>query len=115
MVLLLLNSNRRELKIPKAIKFVKRELPPYDTKGSVIPTMGTSPIFIPILTKACVKNRKKNPITIVCESSSCTCCNFIYKVKRKKAKRPIINAPPTNPRLSEIVAKIKSVCRSGKN
>ena len=37
---------------PRKMKLDKRELPPNDTNGKVTPTIGTIPIFIPILKKA---------------------------------------------------------------
>ena len=47
-----------EVKIPIRIKYARRELPPYETNGNVIPTTGNMPRFIPILMKACVEIRK---------------------------------------------------------
>jgi hypothetical protein len=34
--------------IPRIIKDVRRELPPYEANGRVMPTMGTTPKFMPM-------------------------------------------------------------------
>ena len=44
-----------EDKKPKRIKFDKRELPPYETKGRETPTIGISPIFIPTFVRNSVE------------------------------------------------------------
>ncbi len=43
----------------RKIKFETRELPPKDIKGSVTPTTGINPIFMPILMRNCSAKKKK--------------------------------------------------------
>jgi len=48
--------------IPKPIKSIRRCDPPAEKKGKAIPTIGSNPKFIPILTKVSTNNFIANPI-----------------------------------------------------
>lgn len=45
--------------IPRKTALDRSELPPYDTNGNGTPTMGKSPIFMPIFTKHWTKSKEK--------------------------------------------------------
>ncbi len=51
-------------RIPRKMKFESIELPPKETNGKVTPTIGTIPIFMPILTKKWM-SRKDKLLTII--------------------------------------------------
>ena len=104
-----------EDKKPKRIKFDKRELPPYETKGRETPTIGISPIFIPTFVRNSVERRKKEHTANILRNMSSESFEItIILYKRNEKVKTIIN-PPTKPNSSDRVAKIKSVCLSGKN
>jgi hypothetical protein len=57
-VLVRCNAQRK----PKATVEERIELPPYDTNGSVIPVIGISPIFMPVLMNIWDNNIANNPM-----------------------------------------------------
>ena len=97
------------------MKLERRELPPAETKGRVTPTMGTIPIFIPILTKIWIKKEKNITTEKILQNLSSDLTKIVYILYKKKTKQISTINDPISPSCSAIVAKIKSVCLSGRN
>ncbi len=92
-----------------AIQLDNNELPPELIKGNGIPVTGKTPIFIPILMAAWVKNMTANPIIISILNGSSAFEDNRTNRHRRNPKRIITVPAPTKPNSSPIVAKIKSV------
>jgi len=101
--------------IARNMKLDISELPPNETNGIVTPTTGRIPIFMPAFRKNCMRRKRKQQRRKDFSKRLLLSMKIIYKrYKRKKNARMIIR-PPINPIPSEMVAKIKSVCLSGRN
>ena len=89
--------------------------PPPETSGKGTPVMGRIPIFIPICTNVWAKRVKKIP-AVYALAAKLLGSEITLEILQKTAKRPTrISPAPTRPISSAIEAKIKSVCRSGRN
>lgn len=101
--------------IPKNIKLDIRELPPNETKGIVTPTTGKTPMFMPAFKKNCRRRKRKQQMRKVFSNRLVLFMKIVYIRYKRKTKARMIIRPPINPIPSEMVAKIKSVCLSGRN
>ena len=101
--------------MPKHIIVAIKEDPPADTKGRVTPVIGRSPMFIPIWTIDWTNKTKNKP-----DMKALADLSLVLLMKeanlKSKSNNPIIRiTDPKKPSSSDIEAKIKSVCLSGKN
>ena len=100
--------------IPNPILNIKIELPPLLINGKGTPVIGIDAVTPPILTTPCTTNKLANPKEYIAE-------NVFLDFVPEKITFPIItsnnattNSTPTKPNSSAIMARIKSVCASGK-
>ena len=98
-----------ELTSPKIVATDKREDPPYERSGRVIPVTGAMPMFIPILIKVW-----KDNIAIADKQKSDALASFtvwemLYILQKRIAYIRRQVKEPTKPNSSEIEANIKSV------
>ena len=100
--------------IPNPILSIKIELPPLLINGNGTPVIGIDAVTPPILTTPWTISKLANPIEYIAQK---VFLDFVPE----KITFPIIisnkhttNSTPTKPNSSAIIAKIKSVCASGK-
>jgi hypothetical protein len=89
--------------------------PPYATKGSTIPLVGSKPVVTPILRKAGKTIRRVSPRAREKQKVSSAQRDAITRPRQSTTeKTTMTKSAPKNPSSSDITAKIKSVCAAGR-